>query len=260
MLEKEIKVACQAALEAGKILVNMSGKLNNIHKKGDIDLVTDADLRSEKKVIEIITDNFPQDSILAEESGAQNRASDRVWVIDPLDGTTNFAHGFPAFAVSIALEIRNENCIGVVYNPATQELFEAVKDNGTLLNKKPITVSNTDELGESLLATGFPYYIREQPQRTLELLSKFIVRAQGLRRAGSAALDLCHLAAGRFDGFWEEGLKPWDTAAGSIIVTEAGGILSDYQGKDYNSYKDTIIASNGHIHKTILKIIQTYEG
>jgi myo-inositol-1(or 4)-monophosphatase len=252
MWEKEIAVARQAAEEAGKILLGMFGKVGVITKKGKIDLLTEADLQSEKIILDIIGHNFPQDSIVTEEAGEFNLLSKRVWIIDPLDGTTNFAHAFPFFAVSIALEIEKEVVLGVVFDPYSGEHFEAINGMGAFSNKKPIQVSQTKELGESLLATGFSYDIHKNPQKVMELFKRMIVLAQGVRRPGSAAIDLCYVAAGRLDGFWEEGLKPWDTAAGSLIVTEAGGRISNYQGDRYTPYQKNIVAANPFIHKAMM--------
>ena len=257
MWEKEISVARLAANEAGKVLKGMFGQVSQIKKKGEIDLVTEADLQSEKMILDIIGRNFPQDSIVTEESGEQNNLPERVWLIDPLDGTTNFAHAFPFFAVSIALEIDGEVELGVVFDPYRGELFEAVKGMGAFLNKRPIRVSQIRELVESLLATGFSYDIHENPQKVMALFQKMLVLAQGIRRPGSAAIDLCYVAAGRFDGFWEEGLKPWDTAAGILIVGEAGGRLSTYEGEPYTPYLKNIVASNTFIHDAMLTALNT---
>jgi myo-inositol-1(or 4)-monophosphatase len=253
MWEKELATARKAAKTAGKILNDLFGRVNKIVKKGEIDLVTEADLQSEEVIIRTIRHDFPQDSILTEESGSHNRLPDRIWIIDPLDGTTNFTHSFPFFAISIALEIEKQVVLGLVYNPCFGEHFEAVKGKGAFLNNRPIKVSQTRKLKESLLATGFPYHVYKNPQRIMELFEKMIILAQGVRRPGSAAIDLCYVAAGRFDGFWEEGLNPWDTAAGSLIVMEAGGNVTDYQGVPYTPYQNNIIATNSLIYKAMLK-------
>jgi len=255
MWKKEMDVTRQAVQEAGKILNRLFGQIKKVQKKGDIDLVTEADLQSEKIILDIITRHFPRDSIITEEAGEVNHISDRKWIIDPLDGTTNYAHNFPFFAISIALEVKKEVVLGVVFNPYMGEYFEAVKGAGAVLNKKPIHVSQTIGLGDALLATGFPYDVHERPQKVIENLNKMIVIAQGIRRAGSAAIDLCYVAAGKFDGYWEEGLKSWDTAAGSIIVREAGGVLSDYQGNAYSPYRKSIVASNPHIHMAMIRLL-----
>ena len=246
--DKELSVARQAAQEAGRILNSKLGQINRVMKKGDIDLVTEADLQSEKTILDIIGRHFPRDRIIAEEGGEQGQLPDRVWLIDPLDGTTNFTHNFPFFAISIALEVEKKLVVGVVFNPATNEYFEAVTGKGSYLNDKPIRVSQTERLGDALLATGFPYDIHEKPDVVLKRFKRMVVRAQGIRRPGSAAVDLCYVAAGIFDGFWEEGLKPWDTAAGILIVEEAGGCVSTYEGEPCTPFSKSIVATNAHIH------------
>lgn len=256
MWEKELAVAGVAARAAGEILNGMFGHVGHITKKGDIDLVTEADLQAERTILEIIRNNFPQDDILSEEAGRDGNASDRIWVVDPLDGTTNFAHGFPFFAISIALEIEGEIVVGVVHNPYMDEYFAASKGAGAYLNKGPIRVSKTQDLGDSLLATGFPYDIRERPHGAMELFQRMVVRTQGVRRPGSATLDLCYVAAGRLDGFWEEGLKPWDTAAGTVIVREAGGILTTLEGRPYSPYLKSIVAANPYIHEEMIRALK----
>jgi len=255
MWEKELAIVREAARVTGKILGRMFGQVYNITKKGDIDLVTEADLKAEKTILEILERHFPGDNILSEEAGSNCKTSDRTWLIDPLDGTTNFAHGFPFFAVSIALEVEKEIVLGVVYNPYMQEYFEAVKGMGAYLNERPLKVSETPTLGESLLGTGFPYNIHEKPERVMEVFAKMVVLAQGVRRPGAAALDLCYVAAGRLDGFWEEGLKPWDTAAGAVIVKEAGGTLTTFEGEPYNPYLETIVATNNLIHSAMVRAL-----
>ncbi|MDB9823298.1 inositol monophosphatase [Deltaproteobacteria bacterium] len=256
MWEKELNIAGQAARESGKILNDLFGKVTNIEKKGEIDLVTEADFQSEKAVMEIINSNLPKDNILTEETGEQGKNSERLWILDPLDGTTNFTHSFPFFAVSIALQVDKEVVLGVVYNPCTEEYFEARKGEGAFLNKKPIRVSQTKDLRESLMATGFPYSVIKDPNRVMGLLKTMIVHVQGVRRPGAASIDLCYVASGRLDGFWEEGLQPWDTAAGSLIVREAGGILTDYNGKEYSPFQKSTIAANPSIHQKMLDIIR----
>ncbi len=257
MWEKEINVAREAAKKAGDILSGLFGQVNQIEKKGKIDLLTEADLRSEKIILDIIRRHFPQDSILSEEAGAFNRLTERVWIIDPLDGTTNFAHNYPVFAISIALEVKEELVLGVVFSPCTDEFFEAVSGAGAFLNKKTISVSRTKTLQDALLATGFPYDVHEKPKRVMELFEKMIVRAQGVRRPGSAAIDLCYVAAGMFDGFWEERLKPWDTAGGVVIVREAGGLVTTYEGDPFTPDMKSIVAANPHIHEAMLEALNS---
>jgi myo-inositol-1(or 4)-monophosphatase len=257
MWEKELNIAKEAATASGKILIRLFGQVSHVIKKGDIDLVTEADFQSEKTVIEIISRHFPQDSILSEEVGGYERSSNRTWLIDPLDGTTNFVHGFPFFAVSIALEIDEELVIGVVLNPFMDELFEAAKGTGAFLNSKPIAVSRTPKLTEALLATGFPYDIHEKAEEVLDRLKKMVITSQGVRRPGAAAIDMCYVAAGRLDGFWEQGLKPWDTAAGMVIIQEAGGKLSTFQGEQYTPYQNSIVAANPFIHEAMITVMNS---
>lgn len=255
--EKELYVARQASREAGKILLSRFGQINHVMKKGKIDLVTEADLQSEKTILDIVGRHFPRDSIIAEEAGEYGHLPERVWLIDPLDGTTNFTHNFPFFAVSIALEVEKELVLGVVFNPSMDEYFEAVRGLGTTFNNHPIGVSQTAKLGDALLATGFPYDVHEKPDGVLGRFKRMIVGAQGIRRPGSAAIDLCYVADGRFDGFWEEGLKPWDTAAGILIVQEAGGRVSTFEGELCSPYSKSIVASNSFIHEEMTRLLSS---
>ncbi len=255
MWNKELRVAGEAARAAGQVFNRIFGRVNQIIKKGDIDLVTEADLEAEQSILKIIHRHFPKDNVLAEETGLHGDISDRTWLVDPLDGTTNFAHGFPFFAVSIALEIENEIVLGIVYNPYIEEYFQAAQGMGAYLNNRSIKVSKTRTLKESLLATGFPYDIHEKAETVMTLFKKMLIRAQGVRRPGSAAIDMCYVAAGRFDGFWESGLKPWDTAAGTVIVKEAGGKLSTYEGTAYDPYQKSIVAANPFIHDAMIKVL-----
>jgi myo-inositol-1(or 4)-monophosphatase len=257
--DKEAMIARKAAKAAGKILLDLFGKDAAARKKGEIDLVTDADIRSEETVVNMIRRQFPKDSILAEESGEIKQDAERVWIIDPLDGTTNFAHSFPVFAVSIALEVQREIVLGVVFNPVRREHYEAVRGMGASLNGRPISVSRIATLQDSLLATGFPYDVHEHPDRVLLNFRSMITRAQGIRRPGAAALDLCFVAAGILDGFWEEGLKPWDSAAGAIILEEAGGKLTTYDGLPFSPYEETIVASNSLIHDSMLAALRNQD-
>lgn len=255
MWEKESAVTNQAVKEAGEVLTGLFGNLKAINKKGEIDLVTEADIRSEKAILKVIRENFPDDGLLTEESGEIDNNSERLWLIDPLDGTTNYAHSFPFFAVSIALQVKGEIVLGQVYNPLLNEHFEAVRGQGAFLNKRPVEVSRTKTLKESLLVTGFPYTVYKDHEEVIDIFTRMIVSAQGVRRLGSAAIDLCYVASGRFDGFWEQGLNPWDTAAGSLVAEEAGGLLSDYMGDAYSPYKKTIAAANPHIFKEMIKVL-----
>lgn len=219
----------------------------NTEHKGSVDLVTEIDLASEKYIINRIRERFPTDSILAEEK-PDLTSSGRLWIIDPLDGTTNFAHRFPNFAVSIGLEIEGVIKFGVVYQPITDEVFWAELGKGAFLNGKQIRVSQTAELSQSLIGTGFPYDRWEHGEAYTQDFTKVMRSCQGIRRAGAAAIDLCYLACGRLDGFFEQKLKPWDLAAGSLIITEAGGKITGYKQEDWNIYQSKTVASNGLIH------------
>lgn len=258
--QKEKDIATSAALEAGRTLLDLLGQNTSTWKKGEIDLVTNADIRSEEIIIDLIARHFPQDSILTEESGEHNHRHnhrpERVWIVDPLDGTTNFAHRFPFFAVSIALEVERQLVVGVVFNPVLNERYEAVRGGGAFLNGKPISTSKVETLNDALLATGFPYTIRKDPDRVILNFRRMITRAQGVRRPGAAALDLCYVAAGIMDGFWEEDLKPWDSAAGAILVEEAGGKVTTFDGKSFSPYERTIVASNSRIHDSMLRALR----
>jgi myo-inositol-1(or 4)-monophosphatase len=252
MLEKELAVAREAAKAAGKALYERFGHVNHIMKKGEIDLVTEADLQAEKLILQRIRRAFPNDNILAEEAGKVDRLSNRTWLVDPLDGTTNYAHGFPFYAVSIALEIDSDISLGIVYSPHMNEYFEALKGKGAFLNERSIHASGTRSLREALMGTGFPYDVYERPKQIMAHFEKMLVHTQGVRRPGSAAIDLAYVAAGRLDGFWENGLHPWDMAAGALIVSEAGGKLSTMAGKPFNPYSESIVASNPHLHGYII--------
>ncbi len=248
------RVGIAAAYKGGEVLKANFGKKCKVQKKGAKDLVTESDTESERLIIETIRKVFPSHGILAEESGSSNNGAECIWIIDPLDGTTNFAHNLGLFAVSIAFSINGDIAAGIVLNPVTGELFTAVKGEGAELNGIPIHVSETTSLSDSLLVTGFPYNIKD----IKSLQDRFfncLKASQGIRRLGSAALDLCYVASGRFEGFWEENLKPWDTAAGFIIASEAGGKISDFSGNQYNIYKNEILATNGNIHKEMIGLL-----
>ena len=249
-------IAIKAAKEAGKIQKDYLNKKNKIYFKGEINLVTEVDRLCERRIIDLIQSKFPDHGILAEESpNHPSSSSIYKWIIDPLDGTTNYAHGYPCFCTSIALEKNREIINGVVYNPMLDELFYAEKGKGATLNGNPITVSDISDLDKSLLVTGFPYDIRENPTHNLNHFKNFVIKAQGIRRDGSAALNLCYVAAGRFDGFWESKLYPWDMAAGALIIAEAGGNLSLYNKEKFTIYAKEIVASNGQIHSQMVKVL-----
>ncbi|MBC7348895.1 MAG: inositol monophosphatase [Candidatus Aminicenantes bacterium] len=253
--EQFLAAAREAALEAGHYLLKGLDQKKEVDFKGQVDLVTAYDRRSEELIYEKLGRIFPGHSFLAEEAISRKKPSDYCWLVDPLDGTTNYAHGLPVFCVSIALLWRDEIIIGVVYDPCRQELFTAVRGQGAYLNDRPVRVSDTAELGRSLLATGFPYDVRTSPDNNLSHFANFAVRAQAIRRLGSAALDLCYVACGRFDGYWELKLKPWDLAAGALMVSQAGGRVSDLQGRDFTISSPHLVASNGRIHQAMLEII-----
>ena len=253
-----LNVAVEAAREAGGYLKAHLGKVRSIERKAgeEKNLVTEIDKGSEELIIRMIRRHFPGHDILAEESGDANRArSDYRWIIDPLDGTTNYTHGFPVFSVSIGLEKKGALELGVIYDPNTNELFTAEKGKGACLNGRRISVSKTATLANSLLVTGFPYNIAENPHQAVERFVGFLMKSQAVRRLGSAALDLAYVACGRFDGFWEVALQPWDMAAGVLIVEEAGGKVTDFQGKPMDIYNKALLSSNGLIHQEMEKIL-----
>jgi myo-inositol-1(or 4)-monophosphatase len=252
--ELEHEVAVRASRIAGEILLSHFGSSPLVRHKGEIDLVTDADEAAERAIVAEIQRHFPGDQVLAEEGTAGGSDPDRIWIVDPLDGTTNFAHGYPIFAVSIALEVKGVVEVGVVYQPVLRELFTARRGEGALLNGAPIHVSRAEQLGKSMLCSGFPY-ARDQIPDALSYWRPLILVAQALRRDGAAAIDLCYVAAGRFDGFWERALQPWDVAAGGLIVAEAGGRLTDYRGGSYDPRGREIVASNGLIHREMLAVM-----
>ena len=242
--------------EAGNILREAFYTKNSlVNHKGNIDLVTDTDLKLENFITSQIKKRYPDDLIIAEEKYSLIKNAKRIWIIDPLDGTTNFVHRFPFVNISIALEIDNEIRFGAVYNPIFNELFFAEKHHGAFLNGSKITVSNNNEISNCIVATGFPYDRWEKGDYYIKEFLAFTKTTQGVRRTGSAAIDLCYVAAGRFDGFFERKLKPWDMAAGSLIVSEAGGKITKFNGNSWHYTNDTIIASNGRIHNKMVNIL-----
>ncbi len=262
------QVGRQAALAAGALLRQNYEKPHAITMKGAIDPVTESDFASQRLIVNLIHQAFPDHGILAEEVMDNVGEGDKGlgpwpspqetpcrWIIDPLDGTVNFAHGFPLFCVSIAFEAAGVLEYGVVYDPLREELFEAQRGGGATLNGRVLRVSRVDELGAALLATGFPYDVRQRLPETLARLGGVLGISQGLRRGGSAALDLAYVAAGRLDGFWEENLKPWDTAAGVLLVTEAGGAVSTFTGSPYDITSPNILASNGLLHQGLVAFL-----
>lgn len=243
-----LEVAVEIALEAGKILREEYALPPDIHYKGDVDLVTQADKRSEHAIVTRLTKYFPDHSIAAEEGTGHQRSSEFYWHVDPLDGTTNFAHKYPCFAVSIGVAQNDSLLAGVVYNPIHEELFAAALGEGSTMNGKKISVAKVAALSSSLLCTGFPVQQRSA-NPNIHYYYDFTLRSHGVRRDGSAALDLACVAAGRFDGFWEFGLKTWDAAAGVLLVQEAGGKVSDFDGNPYRLGGPVLLATNSLIHK-----------
>lgn len=250
------RIGIRAAYRAGRILTEYFGNAFQVTKKGAIDLVTDADVAAEQIIVATIGERFPDHAVLAEEGGASGENPQHRWIIDPLDGTTNFAHRLPIFAVSIAYARDDEIVMGVVLNPTSGELFTALRGRGARLNDNPIRVSSTEHVRDSLLVTGFPYTINTASLETpMARFARCLSAAQGIRRLGSAALDLCYVACGRFDGFWEENLKPWDTAAGMLIATEAGARVTDYADRAYGIDDKQILATNGLIHQEVVALL-----
>ena len=247
MPKNYLDAAIEIARHAGAILRDEFSRPPQIAYKGEVDLVTQADKRSEQAIVREISSYFPDHSILAEEGFGHESISEFGWHVDPLDGTTNFAHGYPCFCVSIALAQRGTLLVGVIYNPIHDELFAAAKGEGATLNGQKIQVSKNATLSTSLLCTGFPVHNRKGTPN-LQYYGDFTMQSHGVRRDGSAALDLAYVAAGRFDGFWEFGLKKWDTAAGVLLVEEAGGQVSDFAGTPYELGGPLILATNGLIH------------
>src|SRR6202171_5213896 len=248
MTKKYLQVAIEIAQGAGQILREEFARPAQIAYKGDVDLVTQADTRSEQAIVAGLANYFPEHAISAEEGTGKENASEFRWHVDPLDGTTNFAHGSPCFCVSVALAQRDTLLAAVVFNPVHNELFAAARDQGATLNGKKISVSKVATLSPSLLCTGFPTHNRKASPN-LQYYGDFTQRSHGVRRDGSAALDLASVAAGRFDGFWEFGLKKWDTAAGVLLIEEAGGKVSDFAGSPYQLGGPVILATNGLIHE-----------
>jgi myo-inositol-1(or 4)-monophosphatase len=252
MNKEFLKIAIEASLRAGKILRNGFGTAFKIRsKEGRHNLVTEYDIRSENEIIDFIKKEIPDSVFLAEESGrsALNNESKVRWIIDPLDGTVNFAHNIPIFSISIAAEVNNELVAGVVYHPLLDELFTASKGGGAFLGTNKIKVTKIDEFHSAFLVTGFPYRTGSSNSRSAELFINVVQNGIPIRRLGSAALDLAYVAAGRFDGFWEMELNPWDVAAGVLLIREAGGLVTKYDMSDYTIYDNSILATNGLIHK-----------
>jgi myo-inositol-1(or 4)-monophosphatase len=255
-----LATAIEAVIRAGEIQTGYIDSGFQISHKGTIDLVTEADVAVETMFRKMIAERFPDHTILAEEFGqdAATRGATHCWVFDPIDGTNNYAHGLPIFCSSLALEIDGRGEIGAVYDPTRKELFVGERGRGAFLNGKPIHVSDAPKLVDSMLVTGFPYDIHKRIPEIVGLFGEFVGRARAVRRLGSAALDLCYIACGRMDGFWEQDLKPWDIAAGTIIVEEAGGKVTDFAGEPTSSRRHQLLATNGKIHDDMLNVTQAF--
>lgn len=256
-------VADKAARGAGKILLDKLGEIKEVEFKARNSLLTQADTESEELIIKIIKSHFPAHRILAEESGrhsTEDGNSDFLWIIDPLDGTTNYTHSYPFFAVSIALEVEGVVKLGLVYDPVKDEMFRAAVGQGAYLNGERIRVSDTKDIENGNLCTGFIHTTDRIVEENLRHFENFIWRSRAVRRDGSAALDLCYVACGRYDGFWEIGLNPWDTAAGFLIAEEAGGKVTDFSGNKFGIYGEETLASNGIIHGEMIDVLSLGRG
>jgi myo-inositol-1(or 4)-monophosphatase len=256
-----LEFAVDLAREAGDILKHYIDREKHVELKGQANLVTVADKESEALIIRRIRDRYPGHAILAEESGTSGArdAQASKWVIDPLDGTTNFAHQYPFFCVSIGFEQAGEILCGAVYDPCRDEMFSGGRGLGSFVNGQQLRVSNVDQLSSALILTGFPYGVRQKMKAAMSQFEAFLYASQAVRRGGSAALDLCYIALGRCDGFWEMDLHPWDTAAGLVILEEAGGIVTDFGGSPFSIYEKEIVASNGKIHNEMVGVLETIE-
>ncbi len=252
-MSRELEAAILAAKEAGEHLRDAFGAEQAVRYKGEVDIVTEVDERAEQLIREILLGAFPNYGMLAEEGGWLSGDEDARWIVDPLDGTTNYAHGLPIFCVSIALEKAGEVVLGVVHDPMREETYTAERGEGATLNGEPIRVSGTDEPIRALIATGFPYDHAQMPE-ALDLFGRFEALTRGMRRLGATALDLCYVASGRLDGYYERGIWAWDIAAGSLILEEAGGKVTDYRGGELDLEGREIVASNGALHPAMIKL------
>jgi len=252
-----LNIAIQAARAAGRVITRSMSKMETIRVdvKGRNDLVTEVDKKSEQEIIWNIQQAFPDHGFLAEESG-QHSGNEYTWIIDPLDGTMNFVHGFPQFSISIALTKNGNLHLGLVYDPLRNELFTAIKGKGAYLDNRRIRVSKINKMSRALIGTGFPYRSDDEVDIYTPQLAEVTKRAAGVRRAGSAALDLAYVACGRLDAFWESGIQPWDVAAGILLVREAGGICTDYKSNTDCLHSGKYLAANGHLHQAMLNIVK----
>lgn len=251
-----LTTAIEAVVKAGSIQMQHFGRAMRVDKKGEIDLVTDVDLEVERMFRALVADRFPDHGILAEElGGADAVPAGPCWVFDPIDGTTNYAHGVPIFCASLALEVDGAAEIAAVYDPTRRELFTAERGGGAFLNGRPLRVSSAAALVDAMLVTGFPYDVHQRVDEIVGLFGAFVGTARAVRRLGSAAIDLCYVAAGRMDGFWESDLKPWDIAGGALIVAEAGGRVTNMAGEPFSSRGRHVLATNGRLHDAMLAVI-----
>jgi myo-inositol-1(or 4)-monophosphatase len=254
--KKTLDFAVSLARNVGDRIAKHAGQRIRVSYKSEVDLVTQFDRQAQNLIVNALLKQYPGYGVLSEEDMDTGAGHPVRWIVDPLDGTTNFAHGLPIWAISIALEIEKEIVLGIVYDPNRKEIFTAMKDSGARLNGRKVSVSRTKKLGHSLLVTGFPYDIRRTTNNNLRQFSEFAVRARAVRRLGSAALDLCYTACGRFDGYWELKLSPWDQAAGSLILREAGGRITDFAGRQFSIYGDEVLGTNGLIHRQMLHVLK----
>jgi myo-inositol-1(or 4)-monophosphatase len=249
--------ACEIAIGAGNIIKTADSSLTADFKMNEVDLVTEFDRRSEAFIVSQLQEAFPGHAIRGEEGANINSGADYEWLIDPIDGTTNFAHSLPIYSVVLALQYNGEVVVGVIYDPSRDEMFTAVKDSGTFLNGRPVKVSTHQPLARAVLVTGFPYDIRTNPDNNLARFAQFAVRSRAVRRLGSAALDLAYVACGRLDGYWEGSLHPWDVAAGTLMVREAGGMVTNYANEHVPiPYADGLLATNGILHDEMLRVLR----
>jgi myo-inositol-1(or 4)-monophosphatase len=256
-----LDTAIDAVTRGGELMMTRFGHDVRVDKKGTIDLVTEVDVAVERMFRALIAERYPDHEILAEEMGGRKSVpSGPCWIFDPIDGTTNFAHGLPIFCSSVALEIDGVPQLGAVYDPNRNELFTATRGGGAFLNGKPLHVSSAATLVDAMLVTGFPYDVHQRVQEIVGLFGEFVGRARAVRRLGSAALDLCYVAAGRMDAFWESDLKPWDIAGGALVVAEAGGTVTNLAGEPFVSRGGHVLASNGLLHPAMLEVIRAFRS